>query len=964
MDVEFRILRPLEVWAGGSLVKLRGPRQERCLAALLLEPRRLVTLDLLIDAVWDGRPPSTARRQVQDLVSGLRRTLVDRTGRTQLITTGRTGYVLHVDPAELDALRFEQLVTAGRDDAAADPRGSAAALRSALTLFRGATLAGISSRALQPATARWEELRLTVWEDWLALEVELGNHGVALGELRGLVDQHPLRERPVQLLMRTLYATGRPAEALDVYRQFRARLADEVGLDPSPDLQELQRAILAGDTDVARPPAAANQATLSAALAPATPVPAHLPPDVRGFAGRVRELEVLDAAAFDRGEQPTAVVIAAVAGTAGIGKTALAVHWAHRVADHFPDGQLYVNLRGFDPSGVVMDPADAVRILLEELRVPVSLIPTTLEAQVGLYRSLLADKRMLVVLDNARDADQVRPLLPGAPGCVAVVTSRDQLTSLVAVEGAHRITLDLLTDVEARHLLARRLGRQAVEAEAEAVDDIIESCERLPLALAIVAAHAAGRPDFRIADLADQLRRTRGSLDAFSVGDPRLDLRAVYSWSYTSLSPAAARMFRLLGLHAGPDFSVPAAASLAGVPVDRARRALAELTRANLVVSQRFGRFTLHDLLWAYATELVHDVDSAAGRAAAQRRLLDHYLHTAYAAAMLLRPGRALANLADRSAGVVPEELTSRDKAQAWFAAERDVLVACVRRAAQQGYATHAWQLVWALGDILEWRGHWRELVAAARVALEATVARGDREGQAETHNEMARALWRLGEHDLAHAHVERAAALFGEIGDRARQSVMLRNMGTLYYQQGRNQEALACTERAIELMPADIRTAERAYMLNALGWLHAQLGNYELARTYCEQALAVQEMVDDATFMGVILDSLGYIHHHLGHHDEAIAWYERALGSHRGAQEVYRARTLVRLGDVQQAAGMPEAAASTWRQALDLFSRVDPASADSVRERLRTVDTSAERTADRTTDGGSRQRLQSVQST
>jgi len=348
---------------------------------------------------------------------------------------------------------------------------------------------------------------------------------------------------------------------------------------------------------------------------------------VASFVGRSGHLRALDALLQDQGAAPTAVVISAIAGMAGVGKTALAVHWAHRVAGRFPDGQLYVNLRGFDPGGAGLDPGQALHGFLEAFGVPPARIPEDLAAQSGLFRSLLAGKRMLVLLDNARSAEQVRPLLPGSPGCLAIVTSRDKLAGLVATEGARPLALDLLTAADARDLLARRLGADRVAAEPAAIACIIAACARLPLALTIAAARAATSPTFPLAAIAAELREAASALDPFDAGESATDVRTVFSWSYRALSAPAARMFRLLGLHPGPDVAVTAAASLAAVPPGQARALLAELTRAHLLAEHAPGRYAFHDLLRAYASELASAQECPADRASAVHRLLDHYLH-------------------------------------------------------------------------------------------------------------------------------------------------------------------------------------------------------------------------------------------------------------------------------------------------------------------------------------------------
>ena len=450
--------------------------------------------------------------------------------------------------------------------------------------------------------------------------------------------EYPLDEQVHAQLMVALYRTGRQADALSVYRRLRRTLAEELGIDPGQALRELETAILRQDPSLDTPaPAIALRPAAPAAL-----VPAQLPPTVAAFAGRSTELASLDAILPRQGQggpgQDAAVVISVIAGTAGVGKTALAVHWAHRVAARFPDGQLYVNLRGFDPCGPAADPAQALRGFLDAFALPPERIPASLDAQMALYRSLLAGKRVLVVLDNARDAEQVRPLLPGSPGCLAIVTSRNHLTGLIATQGAHPLDLDLLTPAEARELLARRLGTGRAGGEPEAVDEIIAGCAGLPLALTIAAARAATSPGFPLDVFAAELREASRVLDPFDAGDVATDVRAVFSWSYRALSPDAARLFRLLSLHPGPDITVTAAASLAGIPAARARALLAELTRGHLLAEPRPGQYAFHDLLRAYATEQTHAHDDDDARRSAAGRVLDHCLHAAHAAATLIDP--------------------------------------------------------------------------------------------------------------------------------------------------------------------------------------------------------------------------------------------------------------------------------------------------------------------------------------
>jgi tetratricopeptide (TPR) repeat protein/DNA-binding XRE family transcriptional regulator len=686
-------------------------------------------------------------------------------------------------------------------------------------------------------------------------------------------------------------------------------------------------------------------------------VPAQLPADVPSFTGRRAELARLDALLARAGVAgPTsqvpgsgapgarevgAVVISALSGTAGVGKTALAVHWAHRVADLFPDGQLYANLRGFDPSGRVMAPSEAVRGFLVALGVQPDRMPYTVDAQVALYRSLLAGKRILVVLDNARDADHARPLLPGTATALAVVTSRNQLTPLLATEGAHPLTLDLLSVAEARDLLTRRLGRDRVAAEPEAVEAIVTACARLPLALTIVAARAQ-QTGFPLATIAAELDTAGHRLDALDAGDATSQVRAVFSWSYTALSPPAARLFRLLGLHPGPDVSAAAAAGLAGVPPEPARRLLVELARASLVTEHVPGRYAFHDLLRAYAGDVACADEPDEARRAALTRMFDHYAHTAHAADRLLKAHRDAMPLPlpPPAAGCDPERLVDSRAATAWLSTEQPVLRAALRQAAADGFAAHAWQITWGLDTILDRRGLSHERVGAWQVALAAAQRLDDPAAQAYAHRRIARAGNRLGRHAEAAHHLGRSLELYVVTGDRAGQGDSHYDLAGLRYREGRPEDALHHAQEALELYRATGDRRGQAFALNTLGLCHAGLGDHRAAVVSCEEALELIESLGDADAAAATWDSLGYAHHNLGEHDRAAECYGRALELIRELGGLYEeADVLTHLGDTRQAAGDPVAAGAAWRDALEILSHIESPDADAVRARLRDLD-------------------------
>ena len=672
------------------------------------------------------------------------------------------------------------------------------------------------------------------------------------------------------------------------------------------------------------------------AVAGGVVVPRQLPPAVTQFVGRTDVLKILTEVADNVGRQCGAVLISAIGGLAGIGKSALAVHWAHQVAERFPDGQLYVNLRGFGPAGSAVTPAEAIRGFLDALGAPPAQLPVGVDAQVARYRSILAGRRVLVVLDNAADAEQVRPLLPGSPGCLVIVTSRSQLAGLAASAGARLLALDLLTNTEARQLLAARLGSERVDAEPEAVAEIVGLCGRLPLAVAITAARAAGRPRVPLAALAAEFRDARDRLDALDTGDPATSARTVFSWSSRQLTESGARMFRLLGLHPGPDITAPAAASLAGVCLREARSLLRELARCHLLTEHSPGRYACHDLLRVYAAEQGQTTDSESEREAATSRMLDHYLHTAHTAAFLLRPSRETINLAPPGQGVTPEQPTGHQQAVAWFEAERHVLLAVSALAASAGFDVHAWQIPWAMADFLRWRGYWHEQAALQRTAVAATTRLGDAAGQAESRRLLANACARLAEYDEARTHLAACLELYQQIGDRAGQARTHQSLSITNERQGRLDAALRHAGQALSLFQAIGHHAGQARSLTNIGYCHVQLGNYQQARSCCQQALTLWRKTGDRNDEATTLDSLGYAEHHLGHHAQAASCYTRALAIFRElGDRYYQADTLTHLGDTHQTAGLPHQAQQAWQQALDILDDLHHPDANQVRARL-----------------------------
>ncbi|MFD3461166.1 BTAD domain-containing putative transcriptional regulator [Nocardia fluminea] len=614
--VRFEVLGPLRVWRGGIAVD-PGPLQQRVvIAVLLLHANRLLGREQLIDAVWGDAMPTHAVNLLQRHVSRLRKVVEpDRQvrGPSSQLVWADNGYVLAVADGGLDLEVYESMVARARAArAAGDLAGAVGQLRVASDLWRGPLCDGLRSPFLDAERDRLAERRLDVFEEQLELEVAVGNHREAIGQLSRLTVDHPLRERFWGTLMMALYRSGRQADALQAYRSAQQRIRGDLGVEPTSWLQRLHQRLLVGDPELAPATSPIKLVAPAAKEVPMKPTsggpsPAQLPHALADFAGREAEIRQLDALLDEDGGLEKGLVIAAITGTAGVGKTSLAVHWAHRIRDRFPDGQLYIDLRGSDPTGP-LPPSEAIRHLLHTFGVPPSRWPIDVDQQAAFYRGLLDGRRMLIILENAAHAAQVRPLLPGGPGCLSVVTSRNSMVGLVAVNGAHALNLDLLSAADAREVLVRRLGAQRVAQDLAAVETIIEACAGLPLALSIVAARAATNRLLFLDELARELEGAHGNLDAFDCGDESADVRAAFAYSYRGLRAPTARLFCLLA-SADPIITVQSAAGLAGQPPALVGKFLAELVRANLVIDRGSGCFVLPVLVRLYARELAAGSD-------------------------------------------------------------------------------------------------------------------------------------------------------------------------------------------------------------------------------------------------------------------------------------------------------------------------------------------------------------------
>lgn len=989
--MEFRVLGPVEVRHGDRVEVLSGRLRRTLLGVLLARANQPVPVDVLTDALWGDRPDPRAAQKLQLHVHRLRGVLDD----PDRLSFGATGYQLRVRQEEIDAERFDALVTAGVADAETRPQRAIVSLRAALALWRGVPFADAEVSVLTDWARRLAERRLTAVESLYQAELACGLHEAVIGELTERVREHPLRERLHGLLMTALYRAGRRSEALEAYGWARHALASELGVEPGPELRELQRRVLAGDLPERKSNTRQSRRE----------VPAQLPVDVRGFVAREDELAELDALL----SSDAPVVISAMAGTAGVGKTALAVHWAHRVRDRFPDGQLYVDLRGYGPDEPV-SPADAVAGFLRALGLEGAAIPEDLDERAARFRTLVDQRRMLILLDNARTVEQVRPLLPASSTCFTLVTSRDSLAGLVARYGAHRIELDRLSSAEAVGLLHELLGERA-DVEPEAVGALGERCARLPLALRVAAEIVRSRPGRAIGELAGELADQQDALDLLAADDPHTAVRAVFSWSYRQLDPTAARVFRLLGLHHGHDIDAYAIAAMDRTGVRETRRALDVLVRAHLVDRTAGGRYQPHDLLCAYAAELVERADDAAARDAAMTRLRGYYLATASSAVDVIAPHEAdhRPKVAEPDTEV-PVFDTYR-AAFGWLDGERANLLAAVQHA-EPRYVVAMSDTVWrylstgayhddaltlhtlalhaarTLGDavaeanarrvighamvwvgsprqaldhltqalalyrragdrlmraatlnnigIAHWRGgDWAESADSFRQALTLYREHGDRRLRVPAMTNLARVLCTLGQYGEASELFELALVITRDSGNRSGETRALCGLAWVSVEAGRWQEALDYARHALAIAQSTGNGSVECSAMRMLGVANHGLGEHELAMSQLTSALRIARVAGDTDQLTAALNELAAANASAGNTTEALGLYQEALTEDgHGHQDQY-AHALAGMGDVRAALGRHEQAVEHWQRALVTYRRLGMPQADAVAARL-----------------------------
>ncbi|GAA4733509.1 AfsR/SARP family transcriptional regulator [Phytohabitans rumicis] len=901
--MRFGILGPLRV-GGADDATVTAGRDRVVLAMLLLNAGRVVPVDRLLDAMWDGAPPTTARGQLQSCVSRLRRALATASG-DEVILTDPAGYAVRVGPDDLDSLVFSQLTTAARAAAESERADEAREqFRAALGLWRGPALAGISSRAVQRGAAALDEQHTVAIEECIDVELRLGRERELLGELTDLVERYPLRERLRAQLMLALYRAGRQADALAVYRQAREALADELGIEPGLALREMHQRILVGD--VGSPVEDRHQ----------HPPARCLPRAAADFTGRGEVVARL-VNAVERADLG-GPVIQLIDGMAGSGKTTLAVHVASLLAARYPDAQLFVDLHGSSERRP-LDPAAALVTLLRQLGVPSERIPAEPDDRVALWRTELAARRVLVVLDNAASTAQVSPLLPAAPGCLALVTSRRRL---VGLDGVHPEPLPVLAEAEAVELLAKVAGPERIAAEPAAAVDVVRRCGYLPLAIRLAGARLAHRRGWQVADLAGRLRNERPVLPELAAEDRTV--ASAFALSYRQLPEPAQRLFRLLGLYPGVRFDARGAAALADLPLPDAQDQLDELVDRHLVEEPEAGRFRLHDLMREYARELVTTTEPEAARQAAVGRVLDWYLHAVVAASAEVEKG-ALHSTLSLSQPLRPDLITENgDAGAAWLEDERLNLAPFVRRAVQTGHHEYAWKLARATWRFLFIGCYNDDLLATHRDGLKAAQRAGDEAAVATMHNYLGSVYFRAGRYLDAIEHVESALKLRERLGHEREAAICRGNLGVLLIQLGRLSEAVDCSQQALATWRRLANDRGISAALADLGVMFMFLGRYEealdLHRRHlllsCERGLDFQ--------VGIALGHIAQVRLRLGQHAtarrllKAAAKVKRRTGNRYGEGEV-----LNDLGVAYRMDGDLVAAERHHRQALTIMRQI-----------------------------------------
>jgi len=895
-NLRVSVLGPLEVTVGGERLSLGGRRQERLLALLLLNANSAMTPAQVIDALWEDAPPATARSQVHNTVARLRRDL--GAGRSAIVTDGKS-YRIEIDDDHVDLLRFSRALAQARElDAAGKRDDAAAAVRAGLELWRGAPFAGLGSRVLEHAAAKLEEERLAARELLVRLRLDGGDTAGLIAELTALITENPVRETLVHLLMTVLYRQGRAAEALLAFESARARFADELGVDPGPELRQLHEQILRNDPGLVPAPEVP---------APAA-VPRLLPRDIADFTGRTEDVDRL--VGLVRAAVDTAVVITALDGMPGVGKTTLAVHAGHRLLEHFPDGQVFLDLHGYTPGHEPLTPAVALDLLLRAIGVPPEQIPDGLERRADVWRSSVAGRQLLVVLDNAQDTAQVRTLLPGTAGARVLVTSRRRLTML---EGASSLSVDLMPREDAVELFLRVAGRDRAGADPEAVAEVVALCGYLPLAIRIAASRLRTRPLWTVAHLAELLRDEDSRLAELATDDRSVG--AAFTVSYRNLPESVQRSFRLLGLIPGGDFDGYTAAAVAGLPVPGARRLLDDLVDVNLLSEHQPGRYHFHDLVRHYARGMAGPRE----RTSAAERIVVHYRDLGHAADLILDPGRS-PRTAGQPSGSLPE-LRTAEQVRAVAAAEHRNVLAVLELAARLDEPGAVAELASVFGPLLQRQGFLDETLKCYEAGLSAAQTP---ELRATLHRSNGLALISARKLDAALQSLLSSLAIEEELANAHGAGRVYTNIGIVHIRRGRFAEALTVLRQAFDLL-RDVGTRrDKAAVLVNLGVANIRLGHYAEAIASNRAALAENAELGNTYVEATALLNLGHAQLRSDLLEDAAESLVRSrrLSSGIGATEM-EARSLYLLADCHRRQLALNPALESGRAALILAREI-----------------------------------------
>jgi DNA-binding SARP family transcriptional activator len=940
-----RLLGPLRAFVDGREVALGPPLQRALFTVLAVRANQVVYSSELIDAVWGDEVPERPEGGVHTYIAGLRRALEPGRARRspgRVLESRSPGYRLNLTAGGTDLAQFERHREEGRRAHEAGYLNDAVkSFEDALALFDGEPLGGVPGPFAETQRRPLADQRLALVEDRTSALLDLGRHRETIGPLRILTSDHPLRERPWTQLMLALYRDGRPADALAAFEQARAVYAEELGLDPGAALTTLRQQIVVGDP------------ALSPAAPAASPaVPYNLLRDIDHFTGRDRELGAILAMAGQRpgGTRGSArpvparppLLVCAIDGMPGVGKTTLAVHAAHRLGERYPDARLYIDLHGHTPGQAPVPAAAALDRLLVAAGVPSERVPAALDDRAALWRAQLTGRAWLLVLDNAADAAQVRPLLPGSPGSFVLITSRRRMPGL---DGCEFLSLGVLPARDAAALFTTVAGPARAAAEPEATASVLRVCGYLPLAVQIAAARLRHRPGWSVAHLWERLAGEDRRLAELQADDR--SVAAAFALSCRSLSPDGRRFLRLLSLFPGLEIDLRAAAALAAAPVDQADRVLQDLVDAHLLDEPQPGRYRLHDLLAVFAARLCEQEESPAARRAALERLLDFYLHTVDSAEELLRPQRL--DRAERPAtGVVAYRFERRAQALAWLDSEQGNFVSVVAAAAEHGFHRHAWQIPRYLWGYFELRGHRADWIACYELALGSARQLGDRLAEARILVGLGVSRDGLRQHDEAISHYRSALALMRETGYRSGEAGVLTNLGNSYSRIGRLADSISCNEQALRTCRDIGDQAGAAIALANLGELYADVGRFAESLAHQEESLVMFRASGDRRLEGCALDGLGRTYLMLRQYDQALSYGQDALAAYRDCGDRNgESEALARLGQVHWSTGRIAEAERSWRDALEIAEDLEAPAADDIRTRLAEV--AQARTASRT---------------